>query len=311
MYIGFDHHAKHPLMSASRVAQNYLPFAGGAFQLRMGLTPIDETAWFELGPNFVADLAAKKGLLAARHAEVFAVWPEAEAPAAELLGLMATNLSRDEPALFAHSGDRFVNRATGEDWNIARPSLHPLDIAGRLVPEDLCLLQTIGGRMLLVGASLCSPARWLLGEKIGKPIAAIHEPVPGYAEALARPVDQFLASLKPDRLMSRFNWGIADDPAPFQPVPPTALVAATAENAGTRLWLRVERQTFRRLPRTGAIVFTIRTYITRLDEAIGTAAQAQDLTNMIRTMPAAARSYKRIAPYADALIGWLDARRGT
>lgn len=277
----------------------------------MGLTPIGEKAWFELGPDLAEDLAAKKALLATRHAEVFAVWPEAEAPAAELLGVMAANLSRHEPALFVRSGDRLINTATGEDWNIARPALHPLDIAGRLVPEDLCLLQTIGGRMLLVGASLCSPARWLLAEKIGKPIAAIHEPVPGYAETLARPVDQFLASLKPDRLMSRFNWGIADDPAPFQPISPATLVAATAENAGTCLWLRVERQTFRRLPQTGAIVFTIRTYITRLDEVIGTTTRAQDLAMTIRTMPAATRSYKRIAPYADALTGWLDARSVT
>ena len=277
----------------------------------MGLTPIEEKAWFELGPNFTAELAAKKALLTTHHAEVFAVWPEAEAPAAELLGLMAATLLRDEPALFIRSGDRLANMATGEDWNIARPSLHRLDVAGRLVPEDLCLLQTIGGRMLLVGASLCSPARWLLAEKIGKPIAAIHEPVPGYAEVLARPVDQFLATLKPDRLMSRFNWGIADDPAPFQPTAPAALVAATTENAGTSLWLRVERQTFRRLPQTGAVVFTIRTYITRLDDAIGTAAQAQDLAMTIRTMPEATRSYKRIAPHADALLGWLDARSVT
>ena len=43
----------------------------------------------------------------------------------------------------------------------------------------------------------------------------------------------------------------------------------TAENAGQRLHLRVERQTLSRLPRTGAVLFTIRTHMKRLDHFEG------------------------------------------
>ena len=39
----------------------------------------------------------------------------------------------------------------------------------------------------------------------------------------------------------------------------------TDENAGWRLHVRVERETLTRLPRTRAILFTIRTYVHRLD----------------------------------------------
>jgi hypothetical protein len=198
-----------------------------------------------------------------------------------------------------------LNTATGEAWNTAAPTLHPLDVAGRLVTEDLCLMQLAGDCHILVGASLCSPARWQLAEKLGKPLAAIHGPVPGYDDELARPVEQFFAALKPDRLVCRFNWGIADDPAPFQPVAPPVSAGVTAENAGERLWLRVERQTLRRLPLTGAVVFAIRTIITRLDQAIAPGQPARDLAAAIEDMPASTQHYKHITSFAPALLAWL------
>ena len=42
-------------------------------------------------------------------------------------------------------------------------------------------------------------------------------------------------------------------------------VPVTAENAGWRLHVRVERETLSRLPRSRAILFTIRTHIHRLE----------------------------------------------
>ncbi len=39
----------------------------------------------------------------------------------------------------------------------------------------------------------------------------------------------------------------------------------TAENAGTRLQTRCERETLSRFPKTGAILFTIRTHMRKLE----------------------------------------------
>jgi len=285
-----------------------LPFAGGRFRLAMGLQPVEEYAWFDVGQNLSCELAAKRTLLEHRHAEVFQALPAAEAAAAELLHLLAAHLPRHHPAFYRADGDQLVNLSTGEICNIVRRSFHPLDLAGRLVTEDLCLLQGGEDGLVLVGASLCSPARWVLAEKIGRPVLAIHAPVPGYDSTLGQPVDQFLAALKPGRLFRRFNWGIADDPTPFQPVAPAPARDLTDSNAGEKLWLRVEQQTFRRLPETLAIVFAIRTMITRLDQAIQSDASARDLAAAIRAMPPAMQDYKRIAPLAALLLGWLDAK---
>ena len=221
------------------------------------------------------------------------------------------------PSVFCRDGERLLNLATGENWSLARPQgcpsqLHPLDIAGRLVAEDFCLLMpdtahpTQGYR--LVGASLCSPSAWRLADKIARPLAAIHQPVPGYVEKLARPVDRLFAQLKPDRLMGRFNWIVTDSPAAFRPFRPPIATPGQGWDAGAELWLRVERQTIQRLPMTGAILFTIRTHITRLDAAIRTADSASELAAAIREMPAATQRYRDIAPVVPALLDWLDCR---
>jgi hypothetical protein len=296
------------MSSARDSAAPYLPFDGGRFRLMMGLMALPVAQWFEVDGNLAADLGAKRRLLAERHGEVFAATPAAETPAAELLALMAEHLPRHHPEVFRGDGDHLVNTATGERWDLRDSALHPLDFAGRLVQEDLCLLVAEeDAPYRLVGATLCSPARWRLADKIGRPLADIHAPVPGYAAALERPVDRFFFRLAAERPVWRLNWGIVDDPAPFQPeARPMAPLAAEA--AGERLFLRVERQTLRRLPTTGAVVFTIRTHVTRLDRAVRTPATAAELAAAIRAMPETTAQYKQIAPIAPALLAWLDAR---
>ena len=293
--------------AAIRDSMPYLPFDGGRFRLSMGLKALAEPEWLEIGGDIAAVLARKRRLLATRPGEVFAALPAAAAPAAELLALLAAHLPQHHPAIYRREGERLVNRATAEDWDLERPGLHPLDLAGRLVPEDFCLLLTEDGESRLVGGSVCSPARWRLAEKLGRLLDVIHAPVPGYAETLDRPVARLLAQLKPGKMVWRLNWGLSDDPEPFQPAAAAARPLAAAM-AGERLWFRVERQTLRRLAVSGAVVFTIRTYIARLDAAIATAAAATELAGAVRTMSPAMQDYKGIAPVAAPLLAWLDAR---
>ncbi len=155
---------------------------------------------------------------------------------------------------------------------------------------------------------MCSPSAWRLADKIARPLAVIHDPVPGYGEKLARPVNRLFAQLKADRLMGRFNWVITDSPVAFRPFRPPMAAPGQGWNAGAELWLRVERQTLRRLPVTRAIVFTIRTHITQLDAAIRTANSATELAAAIREMPLPTQRYRDIEPVVPALLNWLHSR---
>lgn len=217
----------------------YLPFEGGQFRLAMGLMPLAPGGWIEIDAHFAHDLAAKRALLETRHADVFAALPGAAAPAAELLSLLAAHLPQYHPEIFRRTGDLLDNMVSGERWDVARSPLHPLDLCGRLVQEDFCVLQEDSGTYRLIGATLCWPSCWRLADKIGRPLAEIHAPVPGYAETLERPVDRFFAHLKPGRLTWRLNWTVVDDPAPFQPEHIAGHVPITSDSAGAHLWLRV------------------------------------------------------------------------
>jgi hypothetical protein len=295
-------------MGEARESTGNTLFGGGRYRLAMGLTPLSGEGWLAPDAELRETLVQKGRLLTTRHGDVFRSLPEAEPAAIELLALLATHLPHHFPAVYRRDGERLLNGATGEKWDLEAAPLHPLDLAGRLVAEDLCLMQESERGYRLTGATLCFPNRWRLADKLGQPLQAIHEPVPGYAPALDRPVGHFFSALKPDHVVGRVNWGIADDPALFQPIGRDADGAIDAEDAGQALWLRVERQTLRRLPQSGAVLFTIRTEVTRLDHVIRSRDDAADLAGAIRDMSPATRTYKHLTDVTPTLLAWLDRR---
>lgn len=202
--------------------------------LAMGTRGLPPDAWLLPDADRDRDLRWKADILAAHPADAFAALdsPVVDAASQEVLDLVvaATDASPDT-------------------------TKHPLDAAGRLVQEDLCLLVERDGAPHLDAASLCFPSYWRLRDKLGRPLTAVHEPVAHYAEELAARVDRFLARLRPDRPVWRRNWSIHDDPTYWlpDPTPPRPV------DPPAGLWLRSERQTLHRLSTPGTILFTIRT----------------------------------------------------
>ena len=125
------------------------------------------------------------------------------------------------------------------------------------------------------------------------------------------PVDRFMAKVKPGHIASRLNWSVLDDPAMFQPTGKWREqrdTAIRADNAGERLYLRVERQTLRRLPLSGAVLFGIRVHSYPLARAITTSDAAARLAEAVRALPEPTAHYKILKVFGPALLAWLDAR---
>lgn len=290
---------------------DYVPFRAGPFRLVAGLQPLDLQGWIEIDDHFAGELAEKERLLRERHHEVFAAFPEALAGSMEVLELLAAHLPARFPTLYRSEGDFLDNLVTQQRWHLSRQVLHPLDLAGRLVQEDLCLMRhdPATNTYRLVGASLCFPTRWRLADKLGKALTAIHEPVAGYEEQLAATVDRFFERLKVEKPVWRLNWGLIDDPALFQPTGHGRQGLnpdITAENAGEKLWIRMERQTLRRLPRTRDVLFTIRVHVRPLQELQAHPERAATLASALRNMPEPTRLYKSLSPFLDAVLVWLE-----
>ncbi|HTU56204.1 MAG TPA: DUF3445 domain-containing protein [Acetobacteraceae bacterium] len=291
--------------------RRYLPFEAGPWRMAMGLVAAPIAALFEIDGDYEAQMALRRRLLAGRHTEVFAALEEAGPACRATLELVAAHLPAHHPQWFASDGRHLSNRLTGEDWDIDNPPCDPLELAGRLVQEDLCVLEPGPAGPVLAAAVLCFPTRWRLAEKLGRPVGAIHGPVPFFAERLAGPVERFMALLKPGRLVERFNWSILDDPALFQPGGHGRTEhdpAFTARNAGERLWLRVERQTLSRVPGASAILFTIKVHQTPIEAIAGEPAIAGRLAEAIRALPEETARYKSLLPFRAALLGFLDRR---
>lgn len=64
---------------------------------------------------------------------------------------------------------------------------------------------------VLEAYAACFPSGFQPGEKIGKKLADIHEPVPGYREKLERSMDRFFARLEVGRPVKRVNWSLTVD----------------------------------------------------------------------------------------------------
>jgi hypothetical protein len=285
----------------------YRPFAAPPYRATMGLQPLDLAEWIEIDHTYATQMAQKRGLLAERHGEVFQALPEALEASQEILRLLLDHLPQHFPHLFRREGDRFANLATGESWPLDSSPLHPLDLAGRLVQEDFCLME--GSPYRLTAASLCFPARWTLAEKFGRPMQEIHAPVPLYPEKLAKPVDRFFEHLKTDKPVWRTNFSLIDDPALFQTKghSRTSVDASiTPETVGDRVFLRIERQTLHRLPHTEAILFTIRTHVWPLTIFTGDPGGAADLAETLRTMPEQVYAYKSMPVFGAAALAYLD-----
>jgi hypothetical protein len=290
----------------------YLPFEAGEFRMSMSLTAAPDSAWFELDERYPDEMRQRRDLLAARHDEVFAALPESDDARAETLELIAAHLTCRHPAWFVRDDRGLHNRLTGESWTLTPPHCDPLELAGRLVQEDLCIIRPAEDGPRFVAAVLCFPSRWRLHDKLGRPLAEVHGPVPLYADRLARPVDRFMRHVKPGHVAQRLNWSLLDDPALFQTgghgrdgINP----AITAENAGETLNLRVERQTLRRLPRSDTVLFGIRVHVYQLARVIGTPALAARLADAVRALPQEINRYKSLGTFREAVLGWLE-RRG-
>lgn len=287
----------------------HLPFEAGPHRMMLGLVSRPEDELVELDERYPAEMAERRTLLAKRHAEVFAATAGSELARQETLDRIVGLLPERYPSHFRRDESSLCNHLTGERWNPANPPFDPLELAGRLVQEDLCLIGVEGGVPVLRAAVLCAPSRWRLHEKIGRPLAEVHDRVPLYAGTLSTPVDRFMRHLKPGKLTERLNWSVTNDAALFQVegkhrtgLDPTF----TAVNAGEQLFLRVERQMLSRLPRSGFVLFTIRVHTYPLSRVAAQPGAAARLAEAVRAMPEAMAAYKSLPPFRAALLGFLD-----
>lgn len=141
-----------------------VPFRVGQWRLVMGLKPLSLPDWIEIGADALEQLTLKMQLLRDRPDDVFGSLPGSEAAQQEVFNLLIDHLLRYFPQHYQQQGDLIYHRITKQVWRISDFDA-PLDLAGRLIQEDLCLMLP-QNNYCLAAASLCFPSRWRLQEKL-------------------------------------------------------------------------------------------------------------------------------------------------
>lgn len=236
------------------ILQDQIPYDITAPRLP-GVAPLELADWLIRDEAFADQMALRDELLATRREAVVAMTPPAQTAAEELLALVLDRLVQDSG--YQITPDH-VTRPDGVRVPLDRAE--PLGTLGRLVQEDLCLMQRAEGQgeHVLTGAVLCFPAGWLLSEKLGRPLIRIHKPVEAYDDTLARRVQRLFDGVQVGRPLWRFNALRYVDPTLFQPRAEGVPKYGTPE---ARRFIRSERQTILRLPETRAVVFGIHTFV--------------------------------------------------
>jgi len=162
----------------------------------------------------------------------------------------------------------------------------------------------VEGAWRLTAVSLCSGTFFTAADALGKSLAELHDPVPGFGGRFLPVVERMFNAVQPGVIMQRRNWTVLNSDALHLPrsAPVRALIpqidpAAAAE----RLFIRVERQTVRRLPDTGAVLFTIRVWRHPLSALRAFPDRLAAFASAWRGVSEDFRAYKGLAHY-DALV---------
>jgi hypothetical protein len=240
------------------ILQSSLPYDALTPRPLPGIAPTTMADWLMVDDAYAAQMAHRTALLRDRRDDVFRQDPGADAAALELLETVLDWL----PTGFTRQGETVI-RPDGVTVDLDRAV--PLWTLAHLLQEDLCILQQPEGsdEHVLTAAALCFPAGWRLAEKFLRPLTTIHVPVHDYDAALAKRVQRLFDAIREGRPLWRFNALWYEDPELHQPrseVAPRALPDARGAP-----FFRSERQCLVRLPRSGAVVFSIHTFVLRAE----------------------------------------------
>ena len=239
----------------------------------------------------------------------------------DLLELLMTCLSGNYPEHFSLTRDgdnwHWVNRPLGIDerftfGDLATLPYGPMEYITRQSQGDFCILDQRDGNLWMDAGMVTTQADWSLDFDIGMNFFEWHGPVPlAHEIGVFERALKFMLNLRQGSPVRRLNWTMTVNPR-LDTSPEnyhkwgTDRTTITPENVGNKLHLRVELQSFFRLPRSNAIVFPIRCYMIKLEELVTVPKWGRRLPRVLKTLPPELVDYKGLTRYRDTAVAWLS-----
>lgn len=168
----------------------------------------------------------------------------------------------------------FDTRHLSDDIPVDAP-VYPLlclENISRTLDEDfLILVPAEDGDGYIMGAYIaCFPQGFDTSTLLGKRVRDIHGPVPQYREKLQGSMERYFERLECGKFVRRVNWSVVTSDRLYTGDVQTHFhkdeVRQEEEFDVAHTFQRSEAQILFRLPRTGALVFVIKTYLYTLEE---------------------------------------------
>ncbi|KAF2400719.1 hypothetical protein EJ06DRAFT_403211 [Trichodelitschia bisporula] len=247
----------------------YRPFRW-AYHQTMALKKLEPDWWIELENTYVERIRQRQALLAQYGELVLNYLPGSELACRELMEMALQFLVARYPHYFELDvkAMKFRNKIlnTTSDLNVE----HPLVVMTNNVPEDFAIMlrDPETGLYHFRAGAICSALGWNIGTKLGMTLGEIHQPIPDYKEKMQFSMDRYFAKKPTDKAIQRGSWGFEVDQPLFMPPgdPHEKHRDVQDENLDpSRVHLRVDWQTLRRLPLSGAVVFNFKALFTPLE----------------------------------------------
>lgn len=247
--------------------------------------------------------------------------PHMELAGWDLLELIMQSKAEDYPEHFSlhRDGDRWhwINRPMGIDhkFTFLDPTTlpqPPMEYITRQAQGDFAVLDQRDGNLWMDAGMVTSQADWSLDFDIGMNFFEWHAPVPKAHEmGIFQRALKFLLAVQQGSPSRRLNWTMTvnprldTSPENYHKWGPEKRTL-TAENVGEKQYLRVELQSFWRLPRSNALLFPIRCYLISLQDLVTVPKWGRRLHRVIRDLPDELAEYKGFAVNRPLIIDYLS-----
>lgn len=187
----------------------------------------------------------------------------------------------------------------------------PLEYIGRQCQGDFSLQDQRDNNLWLDAGIITTQADWSLDFDVGMNFHEWHGPVPlAHDLGVFDRALKFLLNLQQGRPVRRLNWTMTINPR-LDTSPEKYhkwgidRTTVNAQNAGKKVHLRVELQSLIRMPRSNAILFSIRAYLISLEDLVTIPKWGRRLHRVLKSLPPELIDYKGLSRYHPFAVEYL------
>ncbi|KAF2638643.1 hypothetical protein P280DRAFT_455817 [Massarina eburnea CBS 473.64] len=291
----------------------YRPFQNKR-HVAIGITKMPKSEWIRMDKGYLARIEQRKQVMREHGNEAVGCGPLVDPAIEELFQeIMVDYLPKRYPTMFSLRGTTLHNKATGGHYQVdIKDHATMLRYLGENVEEDFYIMcPDEEDEIRLQGYIGCFPGGFLPSSRIGQSMREIHAPVPGFEERIGKGADRALKRLEPENFIERFNWSLQTDGPDLFRVDGNNFYPEQGQSALLlqqiiidNCWLRVEHQTLCRLPKTRAVIFCVRSYMTTLHD-IKAEGNGPLLADAFESMPHKLGDYKKTPFWGETVYRFL------